>query len=146
MPLQPGPCAPGEPRWLGEDPHPERHRVTEIRRVTGQDCRTRDDWPWHDRGPRPRVREARLTASSPTAGRVPVLILDAPGAARFSRLCRATAVTAPRLIRAWCRRRALEPCFRPLKPRLATEACQVQTEAVDDGHLVLRRLAGVVLL
>jgi hypothetical protein len=29
---------------------------------------------------------------------------------------------------------------------LATEACQAQTEDAYDGHLVLRRLAGLVLL
>ena len=33
MPLKPVPCARCEQLLLGEDPHPERHQVTEIPRV-----------------------------------------------------------------------------------------------------------------
>jgi hypothetical protein len=116
------------------------------RRVKGQDFRTRDDWPWHDSAQLPGVRYARLTATSPTYGVVTVVIIDAPGEARFYLLCRATPLTAPRLIRAWRRRSAIEHFFRILKHLLATEACQVQTEAAYYGHLVLRLLAGLVLL
>jgi hypothetical protein len=132
--------------WLVEGKSPYAFQLPDGRRVKGQAFRTRDDWPWHDRAPRPRVREARLTASRPPAGMVPVVIIDAPGEARFYLRCRATALTAPRLIRAWRRRRAMEHFFRILKHLLATEACQVHTEAASDGHLVLRLLAGLVLL
>ena len=116
------------------------------RRVKGQDFRTQDDWPWHDSAQLPRVRYARLTASSPTYGMVTVVIIDAPGEERFYLLCPATALTAPRLIRAWRRRSAIEHFFRILKHLLATEACRVHTEAAYYGHLVLRLLAGLVLL
>src|SRR4029453_11011392 len=75
-----------------------------------------------------------------------VVIIDAPGEERFYLLCRATAVTAPRLIRAWRRRSAIEHFFRILKHLLATEGCQVQTEAAYYGYLVLWLLAGLVLL
>jgi len=39
-----------------------------------------------------------------------------------------------------------EQTFRTLKHLLAAEACQVQTEDAYHGHLVLRLLAGLVLL
>lgn len=61
-------------------------------------------------------------------------------------LCRETTIAAPRLIRAWSRRSWIEHAFRTLKHLLATEACQVQTEDAYYGHLVLRLLAGLVLL
>jgi hypothetical protein len=61
-------------------------------------------------------------------------------------LCQETPITAPRLIRAWNRRSWIEQTFRTLKHLLATEACQVQTEDAYYGHLVLRLLAGLVLL
>jgi hypothetical protein len=55
-------------------------------------------------------------------------------------------LTAPHLIRAWKRRSWIEHYFRTLKHLLATEACQVQGEDAYYGHLVLRLLAGLVLL
>lgn len=48
--------------------------------------------------------------------------------------------------RAWRRRSAIEHTFRTLKHLLATEACQVTDEDAYYGHLVLRLLAGLVLL
>jgi hypothetical protein len=53
-------------------------------------------------------------------------------------------MAAPRVLRAWGRRRGMEPTFRTRQHRLATEACQVQTEAADDGPLVWCWLAGLV--
>ena len=44
------------------------------------------------------------------------------------------------------RRSWIEHSFRTLKHLLAAEACQVPTEDADYGHLVLRLLAGLVLL
>lgn len=55
-------------------------------------------------------------------------------------------VSPRRLIHAWKRRSWSEHGFRTLEHLLATEACQVQREDAYYGHLVLRLLAGVVLL
>jgi len=75
-----------------------------------------------------------------------VILVDQPGRDRYDLLCRATSLTAPRLIRAWRRRRWIAHTFRTLKHLLATEACQMQGEEAYDGHLVLRLMAGLVLL
>jgi hypothetical protein len=83
---------------------------------------------------------------SATYGRVTLVLVDKPGEERFYLLCQETTLTAPRLIRAWHRRSWIEHTFRTLKHLLAAEACQVQTEDAYDGHLVLRLLAGLVLL
>lgn len=120
--------------------------LSDGRRVTGQDCLTQHVWPWHDRAQLPGIRYARLTALSPTYGRVTLVIVDTPGQDRFYLLCRETAITAPRLIRAWRRRQWIAHGFRTRKHLLATEACQVQTEDAYYGHLVWRLLAGLVLL
>jgi hypothetical protein len=116
------------------------------RRLTGQDLRTLANWPWRESSQVPGVRYARLTATSPTYGRVTLVIVDKPGHERFYLLCRETLISAPRLIRAWGRRSWIEQHVRTLKHLVATEACQVQTEAAYYGHLVLRLLAGLVLL
>ena len=55
-------------------------------------------------------------------------------------------MSALRLIRAWRRRSWIEHAFRTLKHLLATEACQVQGEDAYYGHLVLRLMAGTVVL
>lgn len=116
------------------------------RRVKGHDFRTRDDWPWHDSAQLPGLRYARLTAISRTYGQVTIVIIDAPGQERFYLLCQATVLTAPRLSRAWRRRSTIEHFFRTLKHLLATETCQVHTAEAYYGHLVLRLVAGLVLL
>jgi hypothetical protein len=116
------------------------------RRVTGADLRTRPDWPWRESPQAPGLRYARLTATSATYGRVTLILVDKPGEERFYLLCRETSISAPRLIRAWSRRSWIEYTFRTLKHLLAAEACQVHTEDADYGHLVLRLLAGLLLL
>jgi hypothetical protein len=116
------------------------------RRVTGQDLRARADWAWRDSPQVPGLRDARLTAMSPTYGAVTVVIVDEPGEERYYLLCQATPLTAPRLIRAWKRRSWIEHTFRTLKHLLATEVCQVPGEDAYYGHLVLRLLAGLILL
>jgi hypothetical protein len=116
------------------------------RRVTGEDLRTLADWPWRDSPQVLGLRYARLTATSATYGRVTLVLVDKPGEERFYVLCQETPITAPRLIRAWSRRSWIEQTFRTLKHLLATEACQAQTEDAYYGHLVLRLLAGLVLL
>jgi DDE superfamily endonuclease len=116
------------------------------RRVKGHDVLTRGDWPWHDSAQLPGVRYVRLTATSPSYGRVTVVIVERPGRDRYYLLCRETTMAAPRLIRAWRRRSWIEHYFRTLKHLLATEACQVPTEGAYFGHVVLRLLAGLVLM
>jgi hypothetical protein len=116
------------------------------RRVKGQALVTQSDWPWRDSLQVPGLRYARFTATSATYGRVSLVLVDKPGEARFYLLCRETTLSAPRLIRAWHRRSWIEHTFRTLKHLLAAEACQVQTEDAYYGHLVLRLLAGLVLL
>jgi hypothetical protein len=116
------------------------------RLVTGADLRTQSDWPWRNSPQVRGLRYARLTAISATYGRVTLVLVDTPGEARFYLLCPATTISAPRLIRAWSRRSWIEHTFRTLKHLLAAEACQVQTEDAYYGHLVLRLLAGLVLL
>jgi hypothetical protein len=61
-------------------------------------------------------------------------------------MCLATAISGPRLIRAWKRRHWIEYCFRTLKHLLATGACQVQSEDAYYGHLVLRLMGCLVLM
>jgi len=116
------------------------------RRVKGQDLLHRADWPWHDSAHVPGGRYARLTATSPSYGRVTVVIVEQPGQDRYYLLCGQTTMVAPRLIRAWQRRSWIEHGFRTLKHLLATEACQVLTEDAYYGHLILRVLAGLVLM
>jgi hypothetical protein len=116
------------------------------RQVKGRDVLTRSDWPWRESLYQPGVHYVRLTLSSPTYGRVTVVIVEQPGRDRYYLLCRETAISAPRLIRAWRRRSWIEQTFRTLKHLLATETCQRQGEAAYYGHLVLRLMAGLVLL
>jgi DDE superfamily endonuclease len=115
------------------------------RRVKGHDLGHWLDWPWRDSPWEPRVRYARLTATSPTYGEVTVVIVDEPGQDRYYLFCRATSMSAPWLIRRWRRRTWIEFVFRTLKHLLATEACQVHSEAAYYGHLVLRLMASFVL-
>jgi hypothetical protein len=129
-----------------EGKHTDVFHLPDGRRMTGQELLRWADWPWRDCLQLPRLRDVRLTAISPTYGPVTVVIIDEPGQARYYRLCRATRLTAPRLIRAWKRRSWIEHHFRLLKHLLAAEACQVHGEDAYYGHLVLRLLAGLALL
>ena len=114
------------------------------RRVTGPELVTRADWPWRDRRQRPGRRYARLTATSPTYGPVPVILVKAPGETCDDLLGQGTPRTAPCLIRAWKRRSWMAHACRTLKPLWAAEACPVHEADADDGHLVWRWLAGLV--
>ena len=115
------------------------------RRVKGHDLVHQRDWPWRDSPWEPRVRYARLTATSPTYGAVTVVIVDEPGQDRYYLFCQATSMTAPWLIRRWRRRTWIEHCFRTLKHLLAAEACQVHNEDAYYGHLVLRLMGSFLL-
>ena len=88
-------------------------------------------------------RTSRTT--SPTYGPVTVVIVTEPSQAGDDRRCQATPLTAPRLIRAWKRRRGMAHDCRPLTPLWATAACHVPGEEAYDGPLGWRLLAGLVL-
>jgi hypothetical protein len=78
-------------------------------------------------------------------GAVTIIVVDAPGEAQFCVMCLDTAISGPRLIRAWKRRHWIEHCFRTLKHLLAIGACQVHSEDAYYGHLVLRLMGCLVL-
>ena len=122
-----------------------RFTLTDGRQLKGSDLLTRSDWPWREHPWEPRVRYRRLQATSPTYGPVTVVVVDEPGQDRFYLMCLSTSRSAPQLIRRWRRRNWIEYCFRTLKHLLATEACQVRSEAAYYGHLVLRLMGCLVL-
>lgn len=105
------------------------------RQITGQDVLSGTDWPWRESVQVPGMRDARLPATSPTDGRVTVVVVGPPGRDRYDLRCRETARSGPRLIRAWRRRSGIGQSFRTLKHLLATEARQVQSEEAYCGHV-----------
>jgi hypothetical protein len=115
------------------------------RQVKGGDLQQQRDWPWRYSPQVPGVRYARLRATSPTYGAVRLIVVDEHGEEQFYVICLATAISGPRLIRAWERRSWIEHCFQTLKHLLATGACQVQSEDASHGHLVLRLMGCFVL-
>jgi hypothetical protein len=119
--------------------------LAEGRQVKGEDLQQQRDWPWRDSPQVPGVRYARLRATSPTYGAVTLIVVDEHGKDQFYVMCLATAISGPRLIRAWKRRSWIEYCFRTLKHLLATGACQVHSEEAYHGHLVLRLMGCFVL-
>jgi hypothetical protein len=119
--------------------------LAEGRQIKGQDLVEDEAGPWREHPWEPRVRSVRLRATSPTYGKVTVVIVDEPGQARFSLLCVETPLSAPQLLRRWRRRTGIEFVFRTLKHLLATEACQVHSEEAYYGHLVLRLMGSFVL-
>ena len=116
------------------------------RQVKGHDLQQDRDWPWRESEQVPGVRYARLRATSPTYGAVTLIVVEEPGEEQFYVMCLETAISGPRLIRAWKRRYWIEYCFRTLKHLLATGACQVQNEDAYYGHLVLRLMGCFVLM
>jgi len=115
------------------------------RQVKGHDLQQDRTWPWRSSPQVPGVRYARLRATSPTYGAVTITIVKEPSADQYYVICLETAISSPRLIRAWKRRYWIEYCFRTLKHLLATGACQVHSEDVYYGHLVLRLMGCLVL-
>jgi hypothetical protein len=113
--------------------------------VKGHDLQQHREWPWRHSEQVPEVRYARLRAISPTYGAVTLIVIAEPGEQQFYLMCLATAISGPRLIRAWKRRHWIEYCFRTLKHLLATGACQVHSEDAYYGHLVLRLMSCLVL-
>jgi hypothetical protein len=115
------------------------------RQVKGKDLQQQREWPWRDSPQVPGVRYARLRATSPTYGAVTLIVVNASPEEQFYVMCLDTAISGPRLIRAWKRRRWIEHCFRTLKHLLVTGACQVHSEDAYYGHLVLRLMGCLVL-
>ena len=116
------------------------------RQVKGHDLQQGREWPWRESEQVPGVRYARLRATSPTYGAVTLIVVSEAREEQFYVMCLATAISGPRLIRAWKRRYWIEYCFRTLKHLLATGACQVQNEDAYYGHLVLRLMGCFVLM
>jgi hypothetical protein len=115
------------------------------RQVKGHDLQQHREWPWRHSAQVPGVRYARLRATSPTYGAVTIIVVREPREEQFYVMCLDTAISGPRLIRAWKRRHWIEHCFRTLKHLLATGACQVHSEDAYYGHLVLRLMGCLVL-
>jgi hypothetical protein len=115
------------------------------RQVKGHDLQQHHEWPWRYSEQVPGARYARLRATSPTYGAVTLIVLSEPGEEQFYVMCLDTAISGPRLIRAWKRRHWIEYCFRTLKHLLATGSCQVHSEDAYYGHLVLRLIGSFVL-
>jgi hypothetical protein len=114
--------------------------------VKGHDLQQHRAWPWRESPQVPGVRYARLRATSPTYGAVTIIVVSEPREEQFYVMCLDTAISGPRLIRAWKRRHWIEYCFRTLKHLLATGACQIQSEDAYYGHLVIRLMGCFVLL
>jgi hypothetical protein len=115
------------------------------RQVKGHDLQQHCEWPWRYSEQVSGVRYVRLRATSPTYGAVTIIIVKEPSADQYYVMCLDTALSSPRLIRAWKRRHWIEHCFRTLKHLLATGACQVHSEDAYYGHLVLRLMGCFVL-
>src|SRR5262245_11293433 len=115
------------------------------RQVKGHDLQQHREWPWRESPQVPGVRDARLRATSATYGAVTLVVVAEPREQQFYLMCLDTAISGPRLIRAWKRRYWIEHCFRTLKHLLAAGACQVQREDAYYGHLVLRLMGCLVL-
>ena len=115
------------------------------RQVKGHDLQKPGDWLWRESPQVPGVRYVRLRATSPTYGAVTITVVKEPSADQYYVICLETAISSPRLIRAWKRRSWIEYCFRTLKHLLATGACQVHGEDAYYGHLVLRLMGCLVL-
>ena len=107
--------------------------LSDGRRVKGSDLQQASDWPWRSSPQVPEVRYARLRATSSTYGTVTLFVVSEPREEQFYVMCLATAISGPRLIRAWKRRYWIEYCFRTLKHLLATGACQVQSVRRESG-------------
>jgi hypothetical protein len=115
------------------------------RQIKGEDLQHQREWPWRHSSQAPGVHYVRLRATNPTYGAVTITIVKEPSADQYYVMCLETAISSPRLIRAWKRRSWIEYCFRTLKHLLATGACQVHNEDAYYGHLVLRLMGCFVL-
>jgi hypothetical protein len=77
--------------------------VADGQQVKGSDLRQPSAWPWRHSPQAPGVRYAQLRATSPTYGAVIITIVAELGAEQYYLMCFDTAISGPRLIRAWKR-------------------------------------------
>jgi len=131
--------------FLVEGKSPSVFELSDGRQVKGGDLQQQREWPWRHSPQVPGMRYARLRATSPTYGAVTLIVVDEHGEDQFYVMCLETAMSGPRLIRAWKRRHWIAYCFRTLKHLLATGAGQVHSEEAYYGHLVLRLMGCFVL-
>jgi hypothetical protein len=71
------------------------------RQVQGSDLQQSSDWPWRHSPQVSGMRYARLQATSPTYGAVTIIVVSAPREEQLYVMCLDTAISGPRLIRAW---------------------------------------------
>jgi hypothetical protein len=133
-----GPC-------LVAGTRPEVFAGPEGRQGKGGDGQTPSDGPGRHSPQVPGRRDARGRATSPTYGAVTIIVVRAPREEQCDVRCLDTAISGPRLIRAWPRRHWIEPCFRTLTPVVATGACPGHSAEAYYGHWV-RRLMGCLVL
>jgi hypothetical protein len=131
---------------LVEGKHSYVFTLADGRKVKGEDLLQGTGWQWRQHPWAAGVRYGRLRATSPTYGKVPVIIVDEPGEDRFDLRCLETERSAPQLLRRWRRRSWIELVFWTLKHLLAAEAWQVRSDDVYDGHLGLRLMGSFILL
>src|ERR1043166_121184 len=99
---------------LVEGKSPYTFELPDGRQVKGSDLQPQRDWPWRESPHVPGVRYVRLRATSPTHGVVTITMVKEPGVDQYYGICLETAISSPRLIRAWKRRWWIEYCFRTL--------------------------------
>jgi hypothetical protein len=85
------------------------------RQVKGHDLQQHHEWAWRHSAQAPSVHYVRLRATSLTYGAVTIIIVKELSAEQYYVMCLETAISGPRLIRAWKRRHWIEHCFRTLK-------------------------------
>jgi hypothetical protein len=88
------------------------------RKVKGSDFIHGKGWQWRQSPWEPGVSYVRLRATSPTYGKVTLVIVDEPGQDRFYLRCLETTLSAPQVIRRWGRRTWIAFVFRTLKASL----------------------------
>ena len=86
------------------------------RQIKGQDLVEDGAWPWREHPWEPRVRYECPRTTSPTYGKVSMIIAGEPGQEHFYLLCVETMLSAPQLIQRWRRHTWIE--FVLLSPSL----------------------------
>jgi hypothetical protein len=90
--------------FLVEGKSTDVFELADGRQVKGEDLQQHRDWPWRHRPQGPGMRYARLRATSPTYGAVTLLVVREPREEQCYVMGLETAISGPRLIRAWKRR------------------------------------------
>jgi hypothetical protein len=81
-----------------------------------------------------------------SSGPATLVIVEPSGRDRYDWPRHAAPLSAPRLLRAWRWRSWIEHSFRAWEHLLAIAACQMQEEEAHYDHVVLRLVAGLVLI